>query len=143
MISGDCGFVSADPNQIQHVMLNILTNNHHAIDSSGGSFDVGLSSAMVDAEFASKYANLKEGEYVKISIKDTGHGMDKEIVERIFEPFFTTKEVWQGTGLGLSMAHGIITGCGGEMTCESELGKGTTFNIYLPSIDDNTQNKEV
>ncbi len=76
----------------------------------------------------------EEGEYVKLSIKDNGCGMDEETVSRIFEPFFTTKEVGQGTGLGLSMAHGIITGCGGEIICESEIGKGTTFNIYLPII---------
>jgi len=132
--SADCGLVSADPNQIQHVMLNILTNSFHAIDSSGGSIDVGLSRIMVDADLASKHANLKEGEYVKLSIKDAGHGMHKETVERIFEPFFTTKDVGQGTGLGLSMAHGIITGCGGEITVESEPGKGTTFDIYLPRV---------
>ncbi len=93
---------------------------------------------MVDSDLVSASEGLKEGEYFKLSIKDNGHGMDKETTARIFEPFFTTKEVGEGTGLGLSMSYGIITGCSGEITVESEVGKGTAFNIYLPKIQATT-----
>ena len=134
-INPDCGFVLIDPNQFKHVILNILTNSAYAIEGLADSINVDLSKIIVDADFTLKYSNLKEGEYVKLDIKDAGKGMDQKTVARIFEPFFTTKDVGQGTGLGLSVAHGIITGCGGEITVDSELGKGTTFSIYLPIIN--------
>ena len=81
---------------------------------------------------ASRHKDLKEGDYVKISIEDNGHGIDKDTLDRVFEPFFTTKEVGKGTGLGLSMVQGIIKSYNGEITVESEVGKGTIFTIYLP-----------
>ena len=125
-------FVFVDSNQIEHVLMNILVNCSHAIGESGGYIDVSLSAVTVDVKFALKHANLTEGEYVQIRVKDTGEGMDAETINLIFEPFFTTKEVGKGTGLGLSMAHGIITESGGEIVAESELKKGTTIDIYLP-----------
>ena len=131
-IDKNCGYILADTNQIQHVILNICTNSLHSIDKPDGFIDISLSSIYVDTDFAAKHTALHKGEYVKISIQDSGHGIDKDTINRIFEPFFTTKEVGKGTGLGLSMVHGIIKGYGGEITVESTVGLETTFNIYLP-----------
>ena len=131
-IDKNCGYILADTNQIQHVILNICTNSLHSIDKPDGFIDISLSSIYVDTDFAAKHTTLHKGEYVKISIQDNGHGIDKDTINRIFEPFFTTKEVGKGTGLGLSMVHGIIKGYGGEITVESTVGLETTFNIYLP-----------
>ena len=134
-INTDCGLVLIDSQQIEHVILNLLTNSYHAIDSSNGIIEVALSRVKIDSNLFSRYPNLKNDEYIKLCIKDNGYGMDHATLERIFEPFFTTKELGQGTGLGLSMAHGIVTGCGGEIVAESELNIGTIFNIYLPCIN--------
>lgn len=135
-IDQNSGKALVDPNQMQHVMLNVFNNAYQSLNSSNGIIEVGLAAIVVDADFAAKHANLNEGEYIKISVIDNGHGMDEETSEHIFEPFFTTKEEGQGTGLGLSMVHGIITGCGGTIILQSELGKGTKFEIYLPQIKD-------
>lgn len=134
-IDENCGSVLVDANQIQHVILNICTNSVHSIDKPDGFIEISLSSLNVDSDFASKHTNLHEGRYVKISVEDNGHGIEKDTIDRIFEPFFTTKEVGRGTGLGLSMVHGIIKGYGGAITVESVVGKGTTFTIYLPNTE--------
>ena len=137
-IDDNSGYVKADANQLQHMLLNICNNSFHAIKASADIIEVELHDVDVDEDFAAKVTGLKKGRYVKISVRDTGHGMDKETISRIFEPFFTTKEVGKGTGLGLSMVHGIIESYNGEITVESELGKGTTISIYLPQVDMNT-----
>lgn len=137
----DTCWVNIDPYQLQHVILNILTNSYHAAKDLRCSVDVVLSGVFADDDLCLKDPNIKKGEYGKLSIKDSGHGIDKNIVHRIFEPFFTTKEVGEGTGLGLSMAHGIITGCGGAIVVESEPGKGATFEVYLPRISDDDKKK--
>lgn len=138
-LQDDCGCIVGDPFQIEHVLLNILMNSYHAVNSSSGVIEVALSKFNVCPSIAQKHASLKEGEYVKISITDNGHGMDKETLERIFEPFFTTKEVGRGTGLGLSYAHGIVTGYGGDIIVESSPGQGSTFNILLPKAQPSVQ----
>lgn len=131
-IDQNCGYVLADSNQIQHAILNICTNSAQSLDKHNGFIEISLSKTYIDETLASRHTNLKEGQYVKISIKDNGHGIDHDTIDRVFEPFFTTKEVGKGTGLGLSMVHGTIKGSGGEITIESKVGKGTTFTIYLP-----------
>jgi len=115
-IHSDAGIVLADPTQIHQVLVNLCTNASHAMRDAGGQLE-------------------GAGSYVKISVSDTGCGMEKEVLERIFEPFFTTRKVNEGTGLGLSVVHGIIKSHGGAMTVNSTPGEGTTFDIFLPRID--------
>jgi PAS domain S-box-containing protein len=124
-----CGCVLADPSQIHQVLMNLCTNAFHAMRDGGGTLEISL---RIDTEFARVHPNMQEQRYLKLSVRDTGSGMSKSVIDRIFEPFFTTKGVGEGTGLGLSVVHGIITNHGGDITVESELGKGTTFNVYLP-----------
>ena len=124
--------VFADPTQIHQVVMNLCTNANHAMMKTGGVLEVTLDSVMVDKKGAEKIANLKKGEYVRLIISDTGHGMDIKTQERIFEPFFTRKEVGLGSGLGLSVVHGIINNYGGAIVVDSTPNKGTSFTIYLP-----------
>jgi len=134
-ISADCGHVMADPAQIHQVLMNLCTNACHAMLECGGTLDICLRAVEVDEEFARLHLHLKPGDYVRVSISDTGHGMDAETMARIFDPFFTTKEVGKGTGLGLSVVHGIVLSHGGEITVESLPGKGSVFDVYLPVAD--------
>jgi PAS domain S-box-containing protein len=126
--------VEADPTQIHQVIMNLCTNAGHAMRENGGILEVSLR----DVEFrdSSHHPDLFPGSYVQLSISDTGHGMTPEVRERIFEPFFTTKGIGEGTGLGLSVVHGIIKSYQGAITVYSEPGQGTTFNIYLPRLED-------
>jgi len=132
----DVWTVEADQGQIDHVLLNLYRNAWQAMPG-GGELYLGVENVRLDSDFVRPY-NLGPGDYVKISIRDTGVGMDKDSQERIFDPFFTTKETVRGTGMGLASAYGIISNHRGIITVQSELGEGTTFSIYLP-----TQKKEV
>lgn len=126
------GTVLADPTHIHQIVMNLCTNANHAMIKTGGVLDVKLDAVKIDQKAAAKIPNLKKGEYIRLTISDTGHGMDIKTKERIFEPFFTRKEVGSGSGLGLSVVHGIINNYGGAILVESTPGKGTTFMIYLP-----------
>jgi signal transduction histidine kinase/ActR/RegA family two-component response regulator len=126
------GTVLADPTHIHQIVMNLCTNANHAMMKTGGVLDVKLDEVKIDQKAADKIPNLKKGEYIRLTISDTGHGMDIKTKERIFEPFFTRKEVGSGSGLGLSVVHGIINNYGGAILVESTPGKGTTFIIYLP-----------
>jgi signal transduction histidine kinase/ActR/RegA family two-component response regulator len=128
----DVGIVMAAPSQIHQVLLNLCTNAEHAMRATGGTLEVRLEAVEVDAVFAATHPELKPGPHVRLTVCDTGHGMSPEILERIYEPFFTTKDVGEGTGMGLSVAHGIVASHGGAMTVVSVPGKSTTFAIYLP-----------
>ncbi len=127
--------VMADPSQIHQVVMNLATNASHAMQHSGGVLEVSLTAVDVDIDLAETNAKLREGPYVLLSVSDTGHGMNKATIERIFEPFFTTKDVGEGTGMGLAAVHGIVGAHGGAITVESKIGKGATFNIYLPRVE--------
>jgi signal transduction histidine kinase/ActR/RegA family two-component response regulator len=126
------GTVLADPTHIHQIMMNLCTNANHAMMKTGGILNVKLDAVKIDQKTADKIPNLKKGEYIRLTISDTGHGMDLKTKERIFEPFFTRKEVGSGSGLGLSVVHGIINNYGGAIVVDSTPGKGTTFMIYLP-----------
>ena len=131
-IETDVGMVLAAPTQIHQVLLNLCTNAEHAMRATGGVLEVRLEAVEVDAVFAAVHPELKPGPHVRLTVCDTGHGMPPEVLERIYEPFFTTKGVGEGTGMGLSVAHGIVASHGGIMTVVSAPGKSTTFAIYLP-----------
>ena len=132
------GTVLADPTHIHQIVMNLCTNANHAMMKTGGILDVKLDAVSIDQKSAEKIPNLKKGEYIRLTISDTGHGMDIKTKERIFEPFFTRKEVGSGSGLGLSVVHGIINNYGGAIVVDSSPGKGTTFMIYLPKYGSDT-----
>lgn len=130
----DCGEIMADPTQIHQVIMNLCTNAHHAMQEKGGVLTITGESVEVDSETFKQHPDLQPGSYIKLTVSDTGSGMDHKTMERAFEPFFTTKEVGKGTGMGLSTVHGIVTSYNGIISVDSELGKGTTFSIYLPEV---------
>ncbi len=128
-------FVSADPIQIHQVLMNLCTNAFHAMREDGGILDVSLTDVRLEASAVGKFPDLQPGLYVGLTVKDTGHGVDPSILGRIFDPFFTTKEPGLGTGLGLSVVHGIVKSLGGTIEVESHPGRGTTFQLLLPTIE--------
>ena len=130
------GSVMCDPSQMHQVLVNLCTNAVQAMEENGGVLEIRLSEMEVDAEFSCLHLNINEGHYARLTVTDTGCGMDRATVERIFEPFFTTKSAGKGTGLGLSVVHGIVLSHGGSITVYSEPGRGTTFHVYLPCIPD-------
>jgi PAS domain S-box-containing protein len=128
-----CPPVLADPTQIHQVIMNISTNAWHALPETGGHIDISLRVVEVDAMMAVRHRELQPGIFVRLAIADNGHGMDAQIREHIFEPFFTTKPASKGSGLGLSVVHGIIKSHRGVILVESEPSRGTTFQVYLPA----------
>jgi len=133
-LAKDTGIVNADPTQMHQVIMNLGTNAGHAMQKDGGVLEVSLANVELDDLSASTHLDLKAGSYLRLTVNDTGHGMTSEIQERIFDPYFTTKDTGEGTGLGLSVAQGIVKAHGGTITAYSEPGKGTTFHVYLPLI---------
>jgi PAS domain S-box-containing protein len=138
-IDTQAGAVLADPTRMHQLLLNLCTNAEHAMRQRGGILEVRVDAVEVEAALASHHGELQPGWHVLITIRDTGHGMGPEVLERIFEPFFTTKGVGEGTGMGLAMVHGIVISHGGALTVQSATGTGTTFEIYLPRIDQTTE----
>ncbi len=124
--------VSADPNQVQQVIMNMAVNAKDAIGEAKGRIRIASSNLEIDEFHASLVNDANPGDYVRISVEDTGSGMSSEVRSKIFEPFFTTKEQGKGTGLGLATSYGIIQQHGGWISCDSEEDVGTTFHIYLP-----------
>ena len=126
--------VTADPTQIHQVLMNLCTNAAHAMRETGGILEIGLSEVEVDSDFTAKHTEMESGPYLNLTVSDTGQGIAPDVIDRIFDPFFTTKDRSEGTGMGLAVVHGIIKSYGGTITIESELGKGTDFNVFLPRI---------
>jgi two-component system, cell cycle sensor histidine kinase and response regulator CckA len=124
--------IIADPTQIHQVIMNLCTNAAYAMKEKGGMLDVRLAEVELDDAAELDYKGLEQGRYLRLSVSDTGSGIQKEIIKRIFDPFFTTKERGEGTGMGLSVVHGIVKEMGGSITVYSDPGIGTTFNILLP-----------
>jgi PAS domain S-box-containing protein len=125
--------VEMDPNELESAILNLAVNARDAM-SEGGSLMIETSNAYLDATYAERHQELSPGQYVLISISDTGVGMDPPTVAQAFEPFFTTKPMGKGTGLGLSQVYGFVKQSGGHVTLYSQVGKGTTVNAYLPRL---------
>lgn len=134
--------VFADPTQINQIIMNLCTNAVHAIGNRSGYLEIALANESMNLNSANSFAGPEPGRYVKLSVKDTGKGIRPDLIEKIFEPYFTTKEVGKGTGMGLSIVHGIVKSYKGEITVESEVDKGTCFSIYLPVIDAETYVQE-
>ena len=128
--------VMGNSTQIHQVVMNLCTNAYHAMSETGGDLEVTLKTLTISDEMAKKYQKLKDKPYQCLMVRDTGHGMDEETLAHIFDPFFTTKELGEGTGLGLSVVHGIVTSHDGIIEVESEPGKGTTFYIYFPLVEE-------
>ncbi len=129
----NCAPVMADSTEIHQVIMNLCTNAYHAMRDDGGTLTVGLVDLSIRDEQEGTTKEIPPGEYVQLTIEDTGHGMDQETLERIFEPYFTTKRVGEGTGLGLATVHGIVQSHFGKVMVESTLGEGTCFSIYFPA----------
>jgi len=127
--------VFGDPAQINQVVMNLYGNAIHAMREKGGVLEVSLKHAELDQDASPLLHDLTEGRYVLLTVSDTGHGMEPEIVERIFDPYFTTKGIGEGSGMGLSVVHGIVKRHRGAIRVESELGEGTRFHVFLPLLE--------
>jgi PAS domain S-box-containing protein len=130
-ISPDCGVIRADSTQLHQIIMNLATNAYYSMKETGGELTITLKEIEL-GKYDLLTTNMKPGPHACLCVTDTGMGMDKNLTEKIFEPFFTTKEKGKGTGMGLSVVHGIVTGMGGAVQVYSEPGKGTRFNVYFP-----------
>ncbi len=134
-LSENCGAIVADPTQIHQVIINLCTNAAHAMESSGGVLRVAAGRIHPDQAGPDPTKALKSGPCLRLTVSDTGSGMEPEILHRIFDPYFTTKEVGKGSGMGLSVVHGIVEAHGGVIRVESQPGEGSTIEILLPAVD--------
>jgi CheY-like chemotaxis protein len=128
--------VLADGGQIHQVLMNLGTNAAYAMRKEGGVLEIAISRVVVNEAAAQTAAGLNAGNYLRLILRDTGEGMPPQVLARIFEPFFTTKPEGQGTGLGLSVVHGIIKAHDGAISVRSEVGRGTRIEVFLPAIED-------
>jgi PAS domain S-box-containing protein len=134
LLDADVSDVLANATQVHQIVMNLCTNAAHAMRGRQGKITVSVAQIELSPHAPKPHVDLGPGRYVRLVISDTGHGMDAATLRRIFEPFFTTKSLGEGTGLGLSVVHGIVKEYGGAVVVESELGKGTKFTIYLPAL---------
>ena len=133
-LTPEASLVLADVTQLHQIVMNLGANAEYAMRDTGGRLAVRLEAVEVDAALAATHLALRPGPYVRLTVRDSGAGIPPDVVARMYDPFFTTKEVGQGTGLGLSVVHGIVENHDGAILVESTLGQGTTFTIYLPRL---------
>lgn len=126
--------ILADPTQIHQIIMNFCTNAGHAMQEKGGILNVNLTDVELDSDFVNSYPDINCGLHVMLTVKDTGHGIPPNILNQIFDPFFTTKKKGEGTGMGLSVVHGIVKSHHGIITADSNPGKGSTFTVYFPVV---------
>lgn len=131
-IANNTGAVLSDTVHMHQVLLNLCTNAQHAMKATGGTMTVTVKQVHLEQRISTVDGEIEAGDYVYIAVRDTGEGIDPAAQERIFDPFFTTKSVEEGTGMGLAIVHGIVTGQGGGIRCESRLGNGALFEVFLP-----------
>jgi two-component system cell cycle sensor histidine kinase/response regulator CckA len=141
-LAHDLRTINADSAQLKQVLMNLAVNAKDAMPD-GGKIVIETQNITLDQEFSKRYAEVKPGDYVLLSMADTGHGMEKETLEHIFDPFYTTKEVGKGTGLGLAIVYGIVKNHEGYVMCFSRPGSGTSFRIYLPVSEVARDHEEV
>jgi PAS domain S-box-containing protein len=127
--------VLADPTQIHQILMNLCANAGHAMREEGGVLEVKLVNIELEADFMVDHPDMKPGTFINLTISDTGCGMSAQVLDRIFDPFFTTKKTGEGTGMGLSVVHGIVRAMNGTITAYSEPGQGSTFKVYFPVIE--------
>ncbi len=134
-LSAPADTILGDPTQISQVLMNLCTNATHAMREKGGILGVSLRNTELEQDASTLHSDLTAGKYVVLTVSDTGYGMEPEIAQRIFDPYFTTKRVGEGTGMGLSVIHGIVKSHGGTVCVESEPGEGTAFRVFLPLLE--------
>jgi len=127
------GYIKADPSQIDQILMNLVVNARDAMPN-GGKIEIRTAEAKLESDYAAGHPGCRPGDYISLSVSDTGCGMNETVKSKIFEPFFTTKELGKGTGLGLSTVYGIVKQSGGYIAVDSEPGKGTTFQIFFPKL---------
>jgi PAS domain S-box-containing protein len=133
-VDSETGIIFVDPTQIHQVVLNLFTNAFHAMEETGGKLGVTLKEVEFSTKDIGTAPGVEPGDFIKLSVTDTGPGIPPEIRDNIFDPYFTTKEKGKGTGMGLAIVHGIVKSYGGFITVESNPGKGSTFSVFLPSV---------
>lgn len=124
--------IMGNPTQLQQVLINLCTNAAKAMEEKGGTLEVELEDVRFDTYDAVPVQEMKRGEYIRLSVSDTGTGISPEAIGSLFEPYYTTKALGEGTGLGLALVHGIVESYGGKVEVKSELGKGSVFSVYAP-----------
>ncbi len=131
-IDVDCGLILADPTQIHQIVINLGTNALHAMEETGGTLSISLQKKTLTDQDVVSDPGVKSGDFVQLSIRDTGPGIDPKFWGKIFDPYFTTKEIGKGTGMGLAIIHGIVKSYGGSLSFHSHPGEGTVFQVLLP-----------
>ncbi len=134
-IQSTTSLILADPTQIHQILMNLCTNAFHAMEETGGKIDISLKEVTLSNEDLVHEPNVEDGTFIQLSICDSGPGIAPTIKDKIFDPYFTTKETGKGTGMGLSIVHGIVKSYGGFISLYSELGEGTAFHVFLPVIE--------